>query len=524
MKKTIAKELISISKEAAISMPKVSKEAVRIAKMVLADSVNDEYIYDPEHKQKPGGGYRKTEKGWTKTEEGKSEQTNPGEKPKTENAPGNQDQTPKPLSKKEEYSKVQEIASNPNTDPKLLSKLAESDDDDTLIKLAQNPASNEEVLLKVLDTYQRGGYGADTHGNRDYIILEMNERDDLTEPVMDKIEEIQGIHQDIQDGIRGLDGEMLEEDDGGEIVDTENSTQEEKDMTWMVNQDKYQDKVKELAKTSKYGGFLEAASEAQNPAIREMVAFNKNTPTEIVVKLSKDKDPNVRYRIAQREGLPPEVMEKLSKDRDAAIRTAIADNNEVSLDILERLVNDRDKKVRQIADENIDDKREEFVNTPHPTKENSNLETFKNKVDALDLEDGDYVRNTVSSFSKEELDDLVDWGNQDMYVSPDVRWGLAKNPNRDGYDLSESLGDDDPNVMMAIVQNPNIPEETLDWIVNEDTDMLDQLSDYSGTGLYTIEEHPEIMEEAKRHLEAMKSKKPFKQKYPDMMFKTHHGN
>lgn len=38
-------------------------EISKIAKIIIADS---DYVYDPEHKNNPGGGYHRTEKGWSK--------------------------------------------------------------------------------------------------------------------------------------------------------------------------------------------------------------------------------------------------------------------------------------------------------------------------------------------------------------------------------------------------------------------------------------------------------------------------
>ncbi len=42
---------------------KIAKRLINIAKALVADS---DYIYDPEHKKHPKGGYQKTEKGWGK--------------------------------------------------------------------------------------------------------------------------------------------------------------------------------------------------------------------------------------------------------------------------------------------------------------------------------------------------------------------------------------------------------------------------------------------------------------------------
>lgn len=43
----------------------IARELILTAKELLADTKSD-YVYDPDHKNKPkGGGWEKTEKGWT---------------------------------------------------------------------------------------------------------------------------------------------------------------------------------------------------------------------------------------------------------------------------------------------------------------------------------------------------------------------------------------------------------------------------------------------------------------------------
>jgi len=47
---------------------KLAETCLRIAKSLV--SADYEYIYDPDHKKHPGGGYIKTEKGWAKGSKG----------------------------------------------------------------------------------------------------------------------------------------------------------------------------------------------------------------------------------------------------------------------------------------------------------------------------------------------------------------------------------------------------------------------------------------------------------------------
>lgn len=43
-------------------MNSIQKKIIKIASKILADY---EYIYDPDHKKNPGGGFERTEKGWS---------------------------------------------------------------------------------------------------------------------------------------------------------------------------------------------------------------------------------------------------------------------------------------------------------------------------------------------------------------------------------------------------------------------------------------------------------------------------
>ena len=53
---------------------KIASEIIKIAEdLVFADS---DYIYDPDHDKHPGGGYHKTEKGWSKLEEKEEKKDN----------------------------------------------------------------------------------------------------------------------------------------------------------------------------------------------------------------------------------------------------------------------------------------------------------------------------------------------------------------------------------------------------------------------------------------------------------------
>ena len=115
---------------------RMAEEILEVAEdLIFADS--DDYIYDPEHKKHPSGGYHKTEKGWSKVEEKKNKSIS----------------SPKVEMTDEEYDNIlwekHETSKNPNTSPELLKKL--SGDKSWAIRndVASNPSTPTNVLDKL---------------------------------------------------------------------------------------------------------------------------------------------------------------------------------------------------------------------------------------------------------------------------------------------------------------------------------------------------------------------------------------
>ena len=104
---------------------KVAREILRIAKSVLAESDYD-YVYDPEHKKRPvGGGWEKTDKGWTRNKKEKRDLLG-----RTE----------------ETINKLQNIASNPKTNPKKLVDLSLDRSWKVRQKAVENPSTPIEAV------------------------------------------------------------------------------------------------------------------------------------------------------------------------------------------------------------------------------------------------------------------------------------------------------------------------------------------------------------------------------------------
>lgn len=63
-------------------------------------------------------------------------------------------------------------------------------------------------------------------------------------------------------------------------------------------------------------------SKDENPDVRDAVAWNKNSPTEVLVTLSQDKDSSVRKTVAMNKNTPTDILVMLSKDEYPSVCTA----------------------------------------------------------------------------------------------------------------------------------------------------------------------------------------------------------
>lgn len=114
----------------------------RIAEnIVLADS---DYIYDPDHKKKPGGGYHKTEKGWSKKEEKKET-----------NSTQNHTKLSKPVEEMNYDEKASLVYNYKPTDADTLDKIVDNSpwSNQWMLRLnvAKHPNTSADTLDKLAD-------------------------------------------------------------------------------------------------------------------------------------------------------------------------------------------------------------------------------------------------------------------------------------------------------------------------------------------------------------------------------------
>ena len=85
---------------------------------------------------------------------------------------------------------------------------------------------------------------------------------------------------------------------------------------------------------------LEKLSDDENWEVRACVANNKNIPTKLLIKLSDDEDESVRMNVAENKNTPPEILEKLANDKNKYVKEKVAENKNTPAEILLKLANE----------------------------------------------------------------------------------------------------------------------------------------------------------------------------------------
>ena len=134
---------------------RIAEEILRTAEdLIFADA---DYIYDPDHKKKPGGGYHKTEKGWSKKEEKKDKSTSSPKVEMTDEQKKLDEYVTKEINEYKPdskgtftiYENLWNIANNPKTHLSTLWKLSDFPDSATRKKVAGNENCSVELLDKL---------------------------------------------------------------------------------------------------------------------------------------------------------------------------------------------------------------------------------------------------------------------------------------------------------------------------------------------------------------------------------------
>ncbi len=83
-----------------------------------------------------------------------------------------------------------------------------------------------------------------------------------------------------------------------------------------------------------------------NATVRSNVAYNAQTPVEILTRLAADPEQGVRNTVAQSPRATPEILRRLAEDEVLSIRSSALGNPNVPDDLLERHLSDEAEEIR----------------------------------------------------------------------------------------------------------------------------------------------------------------------------------
>lgn len=76
----------------------------------------------------------------------------------------------------------------------------------------------------------------------------------------------------------------------------------------------------------------------------------KNTPTDVLIMLAKDKDYEVRTTVAANKHTSADTLDILAKDKDDDVRLAVANNPNTSYNTLIMLIKDKSVYISKSAE------------------------------------------------------------------------------------------------------------------------------------------------------------------------------
>lgn len=269
----------------------IKNKAIKIAfNLVKAD---EDYIYDPKHEKNPGGGYHKTDKGWSKKEQGNnaegaewtSEQKKLDEESKDMGDGGllssykrvhvainkhTHPDTLDRLSKDQFYNVREAVAANPNVSYQTQERLSKDKFFDVKSALAGNASASPQILQRFFDEYRK-----------DYI------QNGDSRQILLKISKNPNTHHVTLDRLTMLDWQPILEN------------------------------VASNPNTSNYT--LNNLSKNKNVIVRTNVSKNKNALPQTLINLIKDKDNRIRVQVVTHPNADKNILTKMLKDKNVAI-------------------------------------------------------------------------------------------------------------------------------------------------------------------------------------------------------------
>ncbi|MEH1821072.1 MAG: hypothetical protein V7L31_18660 [Nostoc sp.] len=215
---------------------------------------------------------------------------------------------------------------------------------------------------------------------------------------------------------------------------------------------------------------LEELSLHPQPEVREAVARNSNTPTEVLLKLGKEfpdaitanpifnllllENPEshfVRLSLARSTTTSESAIAQLSKIEDEEILCAVARNPKTPLHILEQLV---ESPPRFCDDENADES--DFDRLFTAIIQNPN--TSESLLLQLAERGSSYVKMAITNNPKAPLSLLntfADWRNFSMHKA------IARNPEAPSAILEKLAGENEKEIRDLVKNHPNVSETAI---------------------------------------------------------------
>ena len=280
---------------------------------IVADG--DDYRYDPEHKHKPqGGGWQKTEKGWSKQKKEKGESSKP--------APMTEEQRLLDRRSQSQSSEDRlEVARSKSAHPETLARLADDPRDEICRAVACNPRTPAEILVRMAkDKHLRPGVAANQSAPAALLAEIANDEDG-----------------DKKFGEEGMTLRKLVAGNPGAPAATLKRLAEHGD--WQV-------RSRVAENPSSPASALNRLAGDENLVVRDHIAKNRHAPAQALEKLAGDKIYMVRESVANNPSASASALEKLAMDGEADIRRMVVHNPSTSASTLDKLAADENESVR----------------------------------------------------------------------------------------------------------------------------------------------------------------------------------
>lgn len=217
-----------------------------------------------------------------------------------------------------------------------------------------------------------------------------------------------------------------------------------------------------LAQRSSDISLLDDLAGRSDEQIRVNIAFNRNTPEEILIRLADDPSEKVRMQVAERNDLTSDILDVLSSDEQYKVRRHVSRDPRTSQEALERLSRDKDDEVRENVAYNpftsysvmtqLSSDEAPVIRRGVASNRHAPPELLSKLSEDHDVE----VREAVAR-NRATPGDVLTSLSDNPYMRPFV----AKNPSTPPETLSEISSTSDYVVRVYVAQNPSTPTETL---------------------------------------------------------------